>query len=102
MGGVGGQGWSMVAVVWGVGEEEREMGGGGGRKGGTSASIGAPCGDAGDGEQWGRGWRGYRALQGAQAGHGWQRSIQPPSVDMHGRVGGGGKWAGFTGIFSFF
>ena len=64
---------------------------GGGRQGGREREMGETGRDGS--QHWGpmqgcrrwrgrrRGWRGYRVLQGAQAGHGWQRSI--PSVCGH-------------------
>lgn len=57
---------------------------GGWAKGGTSASTGAPTGDAGDGEQGGGGGEvtGCYGSGGAQTGHWAGKGAVRPSVDM--------------------
>lgn len=59
----GGGGW-WERVGWGGYRESERDGGGEGSKGGMAASTGAPCRDAGDGEQGG----GVEGLQGATGG----------------------------------
>lgn len=88
-------------------ERERERDGGGrrGGQGGMSASIGAPCGDAGDGEQGGGGGE----VTGCYRGHRLAKEHSPPSVDMrcvgpvmHKAGGRGGRVLLGLNFFSYF
>lgn len=76
----------VVVVVRGMGEEEREMG----EKGRDVSQHWGPMRGCRRWRAVGEGVERLQGATGAQAGHGWQRSIQPPSVDRHGGVGVGG------------
>lgn len=68
----------VAEVVRGAGGgREREMGEGVGEKGRDVSQQWGPMQGCRRWRAGRRGWRGYRVLQGAQAGHGWQRSIPP-------------------------